>query len=611
MSRFIGSRPMSQYDLYQQQRGDAALQAQQESWQYNQARRDALRGNAAASANSVGRDNADRDQQMRMLAMQQSFASQEAQNSRDWELQTAMNPELRRAQMNERNTNANFDADRQANLMRSQGNVNAFVNTERMRDQQGLAVTQAQLDAVATMQKGNIDSRLLDQRGQQDVYRDQRQGAMEQGRDKLRSGLSLNEDAETRMRNREAEVMDRFNQEHQNGLELAPPEQQRRDALMQELSTLKDMQGDTGSKMTPAQIATRRMQVLQKLGQTYATIKPTKWADDVQAKGQFLRVEGGVLTPDQHGNPKFTVIPPLAAGKTNDPKQIELDNKLKLSKHDSDIQTALNKDILATHKALVESKEPGQKIPSLETIEDDLRERRGLPPRDRSKGKAPAGLANPDVIRAQDILNKYGNAPYNGPEQAKIIGWARGVVQMAQQAQGGPIADPRSEATQQAPDPGMPPQRTQQPQRMVPGQPGPITDPRVSQMQGQPAPAPQQQPQRPFVGATPPRPAAPDWTVDPQIKALSEKHVMAAQNLESDPIVQKAIANQHPGVANAVGQLKRLLMEQAKSVATNGQLGDQTKQIAYLTQVLRQMAGSRYEPTRADRMSEYTSPIGQ
>lgn len=409
-------------------------------------------------------------------------ASSDAYNARNDAYSMATDPRL--AAIEQKRLNEALG--REQALIGTQSGARINEHFEGMLDdrakQQGIDINRARLDAVSTMQRGNIDARLMALQGQNARSLAGVNNEFALQRDAAQSGHSINEDAWSRMQNRKAALMEMEMQEQQAGVTLAKPDQDKRDALWEEYRRLED---EVDSRnLSPRQALPRMDEITRKLGQTRATVKQVPLSE--QFRNESVREpDGRTFTYNKKTGSWDSHMPPSGSKPENsDPRAIEL----KLSSQAS-------KEALEEYKALVDNTNSPGAI-DYGSILNKRRKMYGLPPVDE---ETPAGQGRPAVdpqelfrhvqgvnqaaaqsgVPVQKYLQQLSQ---RNPEAAEA--YVAG-VRMIQQAQGGPT-DPRSGAVMGPADRG-----NQVPgQRMVPGQPGPTVDPRLLQMQGQPAQTP-------------------------------------------------------------------------------------------------------------------------
>jgi len=375
---------------------------------------------------------------------------------------------------------------RESALMNVQSGNRINEHFEGMLDnraqQVGIDINRARLDAVSTMQKGNIDARLMALQGQnaQSLAGVNNEFAMK--RDAAQSGNAINEDAWARMQNRKAALMEMEGQEQQAGVSLPKPDQDKRDALWQEYRLLEDAVDN--KEISPKQGLTRMDEITRKLGQLRPTMKQVPWNQDPQTLGSIIRQpDGSTITRGPKGEPVYHAPPAGVKPEMVDPAAVMHKRAIELMKaagiNDAGEQKLSYEDALEKAYETSQVKDGAYKPKKQEQAPHDPQE---LFRHVQNVNQ----LAQQAGVPIQQFVEQLGQ---KNPEAASA--YVAG-LRMIQQAQGGPAADPRSGAV------GSGPQSQGGPVPMMqPGRPGPNVDPRMLQMQGQPAQAP---PQRPFVG---------------------------------------------------------------------------------------------------------------
>lgn len=478
MVGFVGARPMTERDLYAQQRADAMNQA---FYARNQYAADQRMQGRQAEAELQARQ-AIQAQALQAAAQQQAsqqaFLAQQAQNARDDEYSQANDPMQRQS----RERSLDMAAQRQANLIGAQSSANINQNYENMLDQRALALNKGMIDSALTMQRGNIDSRLLTQQGQQ--------GLIAAG---ANHGYKVDDD----LRQKEMQI------EERNGQMLQTHDYNDQDkpvvaGIRDQIQALKTKYY-SNDKDKPSDGQYRA--VLSTLLGQLSAYSPSqrRITPQMQFDQERVRDENGVSwLRDQKGVPHPLVVKEAAAGKAPlTPEQIKTQRFDALHKRAIEIQKA---------GGIVNDGDSGNspKISRQQAMQQALEEEAAFNRGESFVGKespsqteqpvatqaAPQEVPLMDLQRAEEILSKYGNAPANGPGQAAAVDWARKVMWAAKQ--GLQQQDPRMQAVQQAPQQQMPGRQPMAPpQQMQPGVSGPAVDPRVMQLrQVQQAPFP-------------------------------------------------------------------------------------------------------------------------
>lgn len=552
---FIGARPVNEYDLRMQEMSLAQNRDYYDRRQRAAENRNAGQANAAAMAEQARQFDAQQAQAAASQRFAADRASSDAYNARNDAYSTATDPRLAAIERLRQNEALGRES-AFANLQSGNRINEHFEGMQDNRAQQvGIDINRARLDAVSTMQKGNIDARLLGLQGQnaQSLAGVNNEFAIK--RDAAQSGNAINEDAWGRMQNRKAALMEMEGQEQQAGVTLPKADQDKREALWQEYRLLEDAVDN--KEISPKQGLTRMDEITRKLGQFRATMKQVPWNQDPQTLGSIIRQpDGSTITRGPKGEPVYHAPPAGVKPEMVDPAAVMHKRAVELMKA-AGINDAVEQK-LSYEDALQKAHDTSQVKDGL-YVKPKEPDKVGADPQELFRHVQNVNqLAQRSGVPIQQFIQQLGQ---KNPEAAEA--YVAG-LRMIQQAQGGPAADPRSGAVQRPAGPG-PQSPAMPPQRMVPGQPGPTVDPRLLQMQGQPA-------QRPFVGenqrtSAPPAASPTAARMDALTqRSLSNDDQQTAGALQAF----KTITQKHGGLPPAGSEEEQIVMQAAAFLRKRG-----------------------------------------